>query len=136
MHRSGSGGSDFTGDSGVSVDDSNLVAYWKFDEGEGYVIKDATGHGHDLHATSIPHWQVCHMLCFFLLQSSRPCINQRILGSELACILQGLFTGSTGFVCRQEGIVSVVMQSLRLLDSASEGASKGQMSHVIYPNMP
>ena len=58
MHRTGTGGSNFTGGSGVNLDDSTLVAYWAFDEGQGYVIKDVTGHGHDLHATSIPHWQV------------------------------------------------------------------------------
>ena len=59
LHRTGgSGGSAFGGDSGISVDDRDLVAYWKFDESDGYVIKDATGHGHDLHATSTPHWQV------------------------------------------------------------------------------
>lgn len=59
MHRTGTtGGTNFEGSSGVSVDDPNLVAYWKFDEGKGYVIQDATGHGHDLHAATAPHWQV------------------------------------------------------------------------------
>ena len=57
LHRSGAGGSSFDGGS-VSTDDKDLVAYWMFDEGQGYLISDATGHGHDLHATSNPHWQV------------------------------------------------------------------------------
>lgn len=57
LHRSGGGGTKF--DAGtVTADDQDLVAYWKFDEGKGYVISDATGHGHDLHTTSQPHWQV------------------------------------------------------------------------------
>ena len=56
LHRSGAGGSSFDGGS-VSTDDKDLVAYWMFDEGQGYLISDATGHGHDLHATSNPHWQ-------------------------------------------------------------------------------
>jgi len=59
MHRSGEGGTHFDGNDGVSNDDKDLVAYWKFDEGVGYVVKDATGHGHDLRASSTPHWQVC-----------------------------------------------------------------------------
>lgn len=62
LHRSGAGGSDFDGGDTFSTDDSNLVAYWKFDEGGGYVIKDSTGHGHDLHATSKTHWQVVRWL--------------------------------------------------------------------------
>ena len=57
LHRSGAGGSSFDGGS-VSTDDKDLVAYWTFDEGQGYLVSDATGHGHDLHATSNPHWQV------------------------------------------------------------------------------
>lgn len=80
MHRTGTGGSNFTGGSGVNLDDSSLVAYWAFDEGQGYVIKDVTGHGHDLHATSIPHWQVClpdvYLLpfsCLFTVPSTNKC---------------------------------------------------------------
>lgn len=37
----------------------DLVAYYKFDEGAGYVVKDVTGRGHDLSITqSPPGWQV------------------------------------------------------------------------------
>jgi hypothetical protein len=42
----------------VSKDDPDLVAYWTFDEGEGYIVKDVTNHGHDLLLTSEPQWQV------------------------------------------------------------------------------
>lgn len=41
----------------VSKDDPDLVAYWTFDEGEGYLIKDVSNHGHDLLLTSEPRWQ-------------------------------------------------------------------------------
>ena len=47
------------GDGGVSEADPNLVAYWKFDEGQGFLVKDATGRGHDLRLTSQPRWMVC-----------------------------------------------------------------------------
>ena len=43
---------------GVSNDDPNLVAYWTFDEGRGYVVHDVTKRGHDLYLTSEPHWEV------------------------------------------------------------------------------
>lgn len=33
-----------------------LVAYWAFDEGEGYVVKDITGNGHDLQILADPQW--------------------------------------------------------------------------------
>ena len=57
MIRAGGAGN-FSGGDDVNLDDRNLVAYWKFDVGQGYLIKDATGHGHDLIATSSPHFQV------------------------------------------------------------------------------
>ena len=43
--------------SGVSNDDPDLVAYWTFDEGRGYVVHDVTQRGHDLYLTSEPHWE-------------------------------------------------------------------------------
>ena len=43
---------------GVSNDDPDLVAYWTFDEGRGYVVHDVTKRGHDLYLTSEPHWEV------------------------------------------------------------------------------
>lgn len=51
-----------TGDSdkGHAVDpnDKDLVAYYNFDEGAGYMAKDLTGHGHDLVITQKPVWEV------------------------------------------------------------------------------
>ena len=44
--------------SGVRNDDPDLVAYWTFDEGRGYVVHDVTQRGHDLYLTSEPHWEV------------------------------------------------------------------------------
>ena len=44
--------------SGVSNNDPDLVAYWTFDEGRGYVVHDVTQRGHDLYLTSEPHWEV------------------------------------------------------------------------------
>ena len=51
-----------TGESseGAPIDphDPDLVAYWNFDEGEGYKVADGTGRGHDLVITSPPRWEV------------------------------------------------------------------------------
>ena len=47
----------------IETSDPDLVAYWNFDEGQGYLVKDVTGHGHDLTLTHDPQWQVsrCHI---------------------------------------------------------------------------
>ena len=50
------------GDGAVSDHDPDLVAYWKFDEGAGFLVKDSTGRGHDLYLTGEPRWQVSHQL--------------------------------------------------------------------------
>lgn len=42
----------------ISLDDPDLVAYWTFDEGQGYRVKDVTNKGHDLTLTQHPRWQV------------------------------------------------------------------------------
>ena len=42
----------------VSKEDRNLLAWWDFEEGEGYLVKDITGHGHDLNLLQEPRWQV------------------------------------------------------------------------------
>ncbi|KAK9789369.1 hypothetical protein WJX73_005379 [Symbiochloris irregularis] len=54
-----------TGSSGGKLDPGSkitshpdLVAYWDFDEGQGYLVKDKTGHGHDLTLTHDPEWLV------------------------------------------------------------------------------
>ncbi|KAI8473932.1 MAG: concanavalin A-like lectin/glucanase [Monoraphidium minutum] len=46
----------------VSADDANLVAWWRFDEGKGYAIKDSTNHGHDLLAAEPPTWEAVRWL--------------------------------------------------------------------------
>ena len=33
---------------GVDSQSEGLVAYWKMNEGEGHIFKDATGHGYDM----------------------------------------------------------------------------------------
>lgn len=43
---------------GVSPDHPDLVAYWKFDEGSGYTVKDVTQRGHDLMMMEEPTWEV------------------------------------------------------------------------------
>jgi cysteine-rich repeat protein len=40
----------------------DLVAYWDFNAGVGYSIKDVTNHGHDLIATKRPNWEVVRWL--------------------------------------------------------------------------
>merc|ERR1711977_427854 len=43
---------------GISADPPDLVAYYKFDAGEGFVVKDATGRGNDLKMLYEPKWRV------------------------------------------------------------------------------
>ncbi|KAK9918751.1 hypothetical protein WJX75_006574 [Coccomyxa subellipsoidea] len=50
------------GEAAVSDHDPDLVAYWKFDEGAGFLVKDSTGRGHDLYLTGEPNWQVVKWL--------------------------------------------------------------------------
>ncbi|WIA11894.1 hypothetical protein OEZ85_011978 [Tetradesmus obliquus] len=56
----GSGGS-FDGP-GIDKDHKDLVAYWDFNSGAGYSIKDITNHGHDLIAAQPPRWEVVRWL--------------------------------------------------------------------------
>jgi cysteine-rich repeat protein len=42
----------------INPSDPDLVAYWTFDEGQGYTVKDITNNGHDLLATQPPRWEV------------------------------------------------------------------------------
>lgn len=58
-HTGGRGGS-----SGAAIDpkDPDLVAYWNFDEGKGYTIRDVTGRGHNLMATQPTLWEVVRWL--------------------------------------------------------------------------
>lgn len=42
----------------IKRQDDDLVAWWKFDEGKGYSVKDETGHGHTLRIMSEPKWVV------------------------------------------------------------------------------
>jgi hypothetical protein len=39
-----------------ALDDPSLVALWAFDEGEGKVLKDVTGNGHDGNFVGSPKW--------------------------------------------------------------------------------
>ena len=57
----------------VSKEDRNLVAWWDFEEGEGYLVKDITGHGHDLHLLQEPRWQVGLGVRFWFC-SCLPCL--------------------------------------------------------------
>lgn len=42
----------------ISTRDKDLVAWWKFDEGSGFSVKDETGHGHTLRLMEDPDWVV------------------------------------------------------------------------------
>ncbi len=57
LHRTGTSGGHFN-DPAIKLNDKDLVAYWNFDEGQGYQVKDQTSNGHHLHATNAPQWQV------------------------------------------------------------------------------
>lgn len=53
---------------------TDLVAYWDFNSGAGYTIKDVTNHGHDLIAVQAPKWEVVRWLS--------SCGNGVVEGSE------------------------------------------------------
>ena len=57
--RKGKGGGNVTP---INPKDPDLVAYWTFDEGQGYIVKDITANGHDLLATQPPRWEVVRFL--------------------------------------------------------------------------
>ncbi len=42
----------------VSPGEADLVAYWTFEEGSGYLVKDATANKHHLHIQKPPQWRV------------------------------------------------------------------------------
>ena len=42
----------------ISPSEADLVAYWTFEEGSGYLVKDVTANKHDLHIQQPPHWRV------------------------------------------------------------------------------
>ena len=42
----------------ISPSDPYLVAYWTFEEGSGYLVKDVTANKHHLHLQQPPHWRV------------------------------------------------------------------------------
>lgn len=46
----------------INPKDSKLVAYWKFDEGMGFIAKDSTPHGNDLHISEKPDWMIMRWL--------------------------------------------------------------------------
>ena len=60
LQRTGQEPTGNAGSGGVDKNDPDLVAYWTFDEGRGYVVHDASGHGHDLYLTNEPQWQVSY----------------------------------------------------------------------------
>jgi hypothetical protein len=43
---------------GLPVNTPDLVAYWKFDDVGSYVVRDVTGHGHDLYMATKPRYEV------------------------------------------------------------------------------
>lgn len=59
---------------GLDANHPDLVAYWKFDAGDGYNVKDATGRGHDLRMSYVPQWKVVNWLSI--------CGNGIVEGSE------------------------------------------------------
>lgn len=46
----------------INPKDDDLVAYWNFDEGQGYSVNDITGKGHTLLATQPTRWEVVRWL--------------------------------------------------------------------------
>ena len=64
LHRTGTSGGHFN-DPSIKLNDPDLVAYWNFDEGQGYQVKDQTSNGHHLHAANAPQWQVSRSILTF-----------------------------------------------------------------------
>ncbi len=62
---------------GLDPGHPDLVLYYKFDEGQGYVVRDVTGKGHDLKITQPPQWEVGAGTNMGLLNRSQ--------GTEVSC---------------------------------------------------
>jgi hypothetical protein len=63
---------------GVDPKHPDLVAYWNFDEGRGYTVRDITGHGHDLLATQPLRWEVVRWLAVCgngVVEGAPPCAS-------------------------------------------------------------
>ena len=71
LQRTGQEVTGEAGSRGVDKNDPDLVAYWTFDEGRGYVVHDASGHGHDLFLTNEPKWQVGRSILIDHLNGAR-----------------------------------------------------------------
>ena len=54
----GRSGSDQFGRPGKAPSSAGLVAYWRFDEGAGYSVRDETGGGNDLLMSGAARWEV------------------------------------------------------------------------------
>lgn len=62
----------------IAKNDRNLVSWWKFDEGQGYSVKDETGRGHTLRLMEEPDWVVSmpvHTVLCSLVPCSAPSSN-------------------------------------------------------------
>lgn len=57
LHRSGLGLSEFSQANRDFTGHKDLVAYWAFEDGPGFRVKDVTGRGHDLYALAETEWQ-------------------------------------------------------------------------------
>jgi len=75
---------------GIDPATPGLVAYWKFDEGAGYVVHDVSGHSNDLSITQPPKWEV----------------SSRVLNSMFA---------TTIYICKNTGILNSVFAQIQPL---------------------
>ena len=71
LQRTGQAPAGQAGSGGVDKSDPDLVAYWTFDEGRGYVVHDSSGRGHDLFLTNEPKWQASRSLLMAHLNGAR-----------------------------------------------------------------
>lgn len=52
------------GEKGINPKDPHLVAYYNFDEGDGYLIRDLTGRGNDLYLSRPPSFEIVRLFSY------------------------------------------------------------------------
>lgn len=120
---------------GVDPKHPDLVAYWKFDEGQGYVIHDATGRGHDLYITQQPAgWQVTRWLSTCgngVVEGLEECDDGDVIGGT-GC--NSFCRVETGWQCR--GNPSVCRKHQIPAPPPSDGRSGDSAQPPVAPHAP
>ena len=103
---------------GIDPLTEGLVAYWKFDEGEGYFVEDSTGLGNELIMSTEPSWMVVEWLSVCgngIVEGNEECDDGNMIrgdGCDLECRVE------PGFICSKAN-PSVCSQSSPPMKKAS-----------------